>query len=171
MVSGESSHFPWCIPPTLSFFYCNFYNQHTYREDNKTLQWSNTYITAFQWTTNEMGMLSQPPLLPLSLQKLPSCSWTCTDLPDIPLIYGSYVICNDNVHRVTGCLSVSPSVAFTLLQGRIEEERRMDNRYTVNGWLDKRCEADWTDRRDVIYSRLHAQYARICACMCLSCVL
>lgn len=67
----------------------------------------------------------------------------CSDLLDIPLIYGAYVICSNIVRGATACLLVSLPVVITESQGRAEDwagERWtggwMEKRYCVDGWMD-----------------------------------
>lgn len=73
-----------------------------------------------------------------SLWWLPSFSWACSDLLDIPLIYGSYIICSNIVHRATGCLLVSLCGYRTVTgQNRGLGERVGWVIDTVDGWMDK----------------------------------
>lgn len=75
--------------------------------------------------------------LSASLWSLPSFLWACSDLLAIPLIYGSYIICCNIVHRATGCSLMSVSVVITQLQGWTQDwERGMDGWYNGTRWLD-----------------------------------
>lgn len=60
-----------------------------------------------RWT----GWASSAPTPP-SVWRLPSL-WASADLPDIPLIYGCYIICSNIIHRATACLLASLSGAIT----------------------------------------------------------
>lgn len=69
---------------------------------------------------------------------LPSFLWACSDMLDIPLIYGSYIIGSNIIHWATGCLPVSLTMVITQLQGWIKDWKKgLDGWYAVARWIDK----------------------------------
>lgn len=91
-----------------------------------------------------LGKLSPPPPHSVLLWWLPSFLWACRDLLDIPLIYGSYIICSNIVHRATACLLVSLSVVITQLEGRVEDwARGRKPWYMYDRWIRHSID-EWT---------------------------
>lgn len=116
---------------------------------------------------NALAGLPQPP----SVWRPPSL-WAHADLLDIPLIYGSYIICSNIIHRATACLLVSLSGAITdngysPEDGTGREGRRMYDTCAFNWWMgytdaeadykEKSIRVDvcvWVGARDYIHTRV-----------------
>lgn len=104
--------------------------------------WPLTSITPS--TKKKKDWASSPPPHSVLLWWLPSFLWACRDLLDIPLIYGSYIICSNIVHRATACLLVSLSVVITQFEGRVEDwARGMEAWYMYDRWIRHSID-EWT---------------------------
>lgn len=110
---GESSHFPWCIPPTLSFSQCNSRScTHTVKIQTT---WAPHIHLSILLHKNGLGHLSQPPhcFIVVAALLLVSLQWSAGYSLNLWLLHNLWP------HR-SQRQWLSLSVVITQLQGRIE---------------------------------------------------
>lgn len=115
-IFGESSHFPWCIPPTLSFSQCNSLLHTHLKKQKKTKHMGPSHPSLHLATQKWTGQASRPPLcfIVVAALLLVSLQWSAGYSLNLWLLHNLWQ------HRSQRHW-MSLSVVITLLQGRIED--------------------------------------------------